>query len=91
MALPLLTRLTPSVSNTGKLVAANTLIRAVYRLFKDKTVRVLVDSWYMRRIFIASMLNRGFDVIGQVRIDTRLYDVPKRPSKIRTPTGSKSF
>ncbi|MEE8428817.1 MAG: transposase [Gammaproteobacteria bacterium] len=23
-----------------------------------------------------SMLNRGFEVIGQVRIDTRLYDVP---------------
>ena len=35
----------------------------------------------MRRIFIESMLNRGFDVIGQVRIDTRLYDVPKTPSK----------
>ena len=79
VALPLLTRLIPSVSNTGKLVAANTLIRAVYRLFEGKTVRVLVDSWYMRRIFIGSMLSRGFDVIGQVRIDTRLYDVPKKP------------
>jgi len=33
----------------------------------------------MRRLFIESMLSRGFDVIGQVRIDTRLYDVPKMP------------
>jgi len=79
VALPLLTRLIPSVSNTGKLVAANTLLRAVCRLFEGKTVRVLADSWYMRRLFIESMLSRGFDVIGQVRIDTRLYDVPKMP------------
>lgn len=81
VALPLLTRLIPGVSNTGKLVAANTLIRAVYRLFEGKTVRVLVDSWYMRRIFIESMLNRGFDVVGQVRIDTRLYDEPVQKRK----------
>jgi len=76
VALPLLTRLIPSISNTGKLVAANTLIRAVYQLFEGKTVRVLVDSWYMRRVFIESMLQRQFDVIGQARIDTRLYDEP---------------
>ncbi len=81
VALPLLTRLIPSVSNTGKLIAANTLIRAVYRLFEGKTVRVLVDSWYMRRVFIESMRQRQFHVIGQVRIDTRLYDVPKEKRK----------
>lgn len=76
VALPLLTRLIPSAGNTGKLVAANTLIRSVYRLFSGLKVRVLVDSWYMRRIFIESMQRRGFEVIGQTRIDTRLYDVP---------------
>jgi len=81
VALPLLTRLIPSVSNTGKLIAANTLIRAVYRLFESKMVRVLVDSWYMRRGFIESMRQRQFHVIGQVRIDTRLYDVPKEKRK----------
>ena len=81
VALPLLTRLIPSVSNTGKLVAANTLIRAVYKLFSGKTVRVLADSWYMRRLFIESMLQRGFDVIGQIRIDTRLYDKPVQKKK----------
>ncbi|WP_419595363.1 transposase, partial [Thiolapillus sp.] len=40
-----------------------------------------LDSWYMRRIFIESMLARGFDVIGQVRIDTRLYDEPPKRKK----------
>ncbi len=76
VALPILSRLIPSTSNTGKLIAANTLIRAVHQLFKGMKVRVLVDSWYMRRLFINSMQQRGFDVVGQVRIDTRLYDVP---------------
>jgi hypothetical protein len=76
VALPLLSRLIPSVTNTGKLIAANTLIRAVYRLLSGRKVRVLVDSWYMRRQFIQTMLDHGFNVIGQVRIDTRLYDRP---------------
>jgi len=81
VALPLLSRLIPSASNTGKLVAAKTLIRAVYRLFEGIKVRVLVDSWFMRRVFIQSMLSRGFDVIGQVRKDTRLYDEPPKRKK----------
>lgn len=76
VALPVLSRLIPSAGNTGKLIAANTLIRSVYRLFCGLKVRVLVDSWYMRRCFIESMQGRGFDVIGQARIDTRLYDEP---------------
>ena len=76
VALPALTRLIPSASNTGKLIAANTLIRSIYQLFQGVKVRVLVDSWYMRRRFIESMQKRGFEVIGQVRIDTRLYDAP---------------
>lgn len=78
ISLPLLSRLIPAASNTGKLKAANTLIRAVYHLFDDLKVRVLVDSWYMRRVFIQSMQQRGFDVVGQVRIDTRLYDEPTK-------------
>jgi len=78
IALPLLSRLIPSASNTGKLVAANTLIRAVHRLFHGLKVRVLVDSWFMRRCFIESMQVRGFDVVGQVRRDTRLYEEPPK-------------
>ncbi len=78
VALPILSRLIPSVSNTGKLTAAKTLIRAVQSLLKAKGVTVLVDAWYMRRMFIESMLARGFHVIGQVRMDTRLYDEPPK-------------
>jgi len=78
ICVPLLSRLVPSGGNTGKLVAANTQIRAVYRLLTEQTVRVLADSWYMRRTFILPTLQRGFDVIGQVRIDTALYDEPPR-------------
>jgi len=81
VALPLMSRLIPSVSNTGKLIAANTVVRSVYHLFQGQKVRVLVDSWYMRRIFIESMQMRGFDVIGQARIDTRLYDEPASRKK----------
>ncbi|WP_419630941.1 hypothetical protein, partial [Thiolapillus sp.] len=40
VALPLLTRLVPGISNTGKRVAAKTLIRAVYRLLDGRKVRV---------------------------------------------------
>lgn len=76
VALPLLSRLMPSSGNTGKWVAANTLIRAVQSLLRGFKVRVLMDSWYMRQYVISTMLNRGFDVMGQVRRDTRLYDVP---------------
>ena len=81
VALPVLTRLVPGMGNTGKLVAAQTLIRAIYRLLDGRKVRVLVDSWYMRRVFIESMLARGFDVIGQVRIDTWLCDEPPKRQK----------
>jgi len=83
VALPLLSRLVPAAGNTGKLVAAKTLVRAVCQLLVEQKVRVLADSWYMRRSFIESMRRRGLHVIGQVRIDTRLYDAPppRRPGQ----------
>ena len=80
MAISALSRLIPSASNTGKLIAANTLMRSVWSLFKGKKVRVLVDSWFMRRVFIKEMTRNGFDVIGQVRRD-RLYDEPIEKKK----------
>ena len=78
VALPILSRLIPSVSNTGKLVAGKTLIRAIQSLLGDRSVSILVDAWYMRGVFIEAMLEQGFHVTGQVRIDTRLYDEPKK-------------
>ena len=76
IAIPLLSRLMPTAGNTGKLRAAQTLIRSVSRLYRGKTVRLLVDSWYMRGEFILAMLSKEIEVIGQVRYDTRLYDIP---------------
>lgn len=83
VAVPLLLRLVPGSGNSGKLVAARVLIRAVCGWLGEMPVRVLVDSWYMRRSFIEAMLSRGFHVIGQVHIDTRLYAEPpqRRPGQ----------
>ena len=79
VALPLLSRLIPSASNTGKLVAANTLMRAMVPLLVGRQIRLLLDSWYMRKVLIQRQCAQGVHVIGQVRIDTRLYDVPPTP------------
>lgn len=75
-ALPLLFRLTPETGNRSKLQVAKTLIRSVSQQFKDKAVTVLVDSWYMRRCFIQAPVNKGFTIIGQVRIDTVFHQPP---------------
>lgn len=81
IAIPLLSRLMPTAGNTGKLRAAQTLIRSVSSLYSGKTVRLLMDSWYMRGDLILAVLAQEIDVIGQVRHDTRLYDMPATPTK----------
>lgn len=58
IAIPLLSRLMPTAVNTGKLRAAQTLIRSVTNLYSDKTVRLLMDSWYMRGDLILAMLSK---------------------------------
>jgi hypothetical protein len=86
LSIPLLARLILRASNTGKLVDGKTLIRAIAPLFKGKEVRVLADCWYMRRVFIQDMLSHNFNVIGQIRIDTGLYD---EPAKREAPTSGR--
>ena len=81
IAIPLLTRLIPSAGNTGKLIAAKTVMRSVKALFHGRKLRLLVDSWYMRRTLILSMIQQGCHVIGQTRIDTRMYDEPDKLPK----------
>ena len=66
----------PSTGNTSKLIAANTLVRAIQCFLQGLKVYVLMDSWYMRRRVISANTRLGFSVIGQVRIDARLYDLP---------------
>jgi hypothetical protein len=83
-AIPLLSRLQRSSGQTSKLSAARVLIRAIGWVFRDLQVRVLLDSWYMRRVLIDYILSWGFQVIGQVRYDTALYALPEpAPGKRR--------
>ena len=75
-AIPLLARLTRSNSNTSKLVQAKTLLCAVRGIFQNVTL--LLDSWFMRATLLFFALDAGYTVIGQVRKDTALYDLPPR-------------
>lgn len=79
--LPLLSRLTPTTGNTGKLVAARVLWRAVRSIFENARVYLLVDAWYMKEPLIAPMLDQGVDVIGQIRIDSALFELPAPKKK----------
>lgn len=82
VAVPLMMRLLPSLGNTGKLIGARTLIRAIQKPLKsEKRVRVLLDSWYMRATLIQYLLAQQYAVIGQIRRDTRLYEVPTQKNK----------
>jgi hypothetical protein len=81
IAIPLLSRLMPNAGNSGKLRAAQTLIRSILTTILGRKVRLLIDSWYMRGKFIAAMLEHNIEVIGQVRHDTRLYESPAKREK----------
>lgn len=76
LALPILSRLSRSTGNSGKLVAAKTLLRVSRRLFAERMVTLLVDSWYMRKSLLLPAQALGYQIIGQVRKDTALYLPP---------------
>ena len=81
-AVPLLSRLMRTGSNTSKLDAARTLLRVIAPVFSgEKNVFTLVDSWYMKWPYLRFVLSLGFHAIGQVRRDTALYDIPVRSGK----------
>lgn len=73
VAIPVLSRLSRSTGNSGKLVAAKTLLRVVRPVFANRLATLLIDSWYMRSTLILPALQMGYQVIGQVRKDTALY------------------
>jgi len=77
IAVPLLSRLmrTPPATR-GKLFAARALLRVLRPCLP--AVRVLMDSWYMRRILLFALLAQDCTFIGQVRKDTALYLPPVR-------------
>jgi DDE superfamily endonuclease len=78
-AVPLLVRLVRRGSNRGKLRSAGLLLRLLgQRLGR---VRLLLDAWFMRAWLIHRALAAGHTVIGCVRRDLALFDVPKSPRK----------
>ncbi len=78
LAIPVLSRLSRTTGNSGKLVAAKTLIRVVYPLLKGRIATLLMDSWYMRKTLILPAQELGYQVVGQVRKDTALYLPPPK-------------
>ena len=80
-AIPLLSAMMTADGNTSKLDMAKILIRTIFPVFDDKYVCLLLDSWFMRKKLILYALSKGFHVIGQVRKDTALYDIPERTGK----------
>jgi hypothetical protein len=73
-AVPLMLRLVRRGTNRGKLTSARFLLRLLgNRLGR---VRVLLDAWFMRARLIESAIAGGHTVIGRVRRDLALYEVP---------------
>ena len=74
-AVPLILRLVRRGPNRGKLKSAGFLLRLLgTRLGR---VRVLLDAWFMRAWLIECTLAASHTVIGRVRRDLALYEVPK--------------
>lgn len=83
VALPILLRLHKSVGNSTKLSRGVMLVKFVLPILKKtgKTIRVLVDSWYIKAPFVLPLLELGLNVIGQVRKDTVLFEPPVQADK----------
>jgi hypothetical protein len=73
-AAPILTGLCRGVGHVGKLALAKTLLRAVGDRLGP--LCLLLDAWYMRGSVIRAAMGRGHTVVGQVRRDTALFELP---------------
>src|SRR6201986_195901 len=80
-AVPLLLRLVRRGTNRGKLRSAGLLLRLLGPRLGP--VRRLLEAWFMRAWLIQRALAAGHTVIGGVRRDLALFDVPKPPRKRR--------
>ena len=80
-AVPLLLRLVRRGTNRGKLKSAGLLLRLLGQ--RLDLVRLLLDAWFMRAWLIQRALAAGHTVIGGVRRDLALFEVPKAPRKRR--------
>src|SRR6195952_859470 len=73
-AVPILTGLCRGVGHAGKIALAKTLLRAVGDRLGP--LCLLLDAWYMRAALIRMALQRGHDVVGQVRRDPSRFGLP---------------
>jgi DDE superfamily endonuclease len=80
-AVPLLLRLVRRGTNRGKLRSAGLLLRLLGQRLGP--VRLLLDAWFMRAGLIQRALAAGHTVIGCVRRDLALFEVPRPPRKPR--------
>ena len=71
---PIITGVCRGIGNAGKIALAKTLLRAVGDRLGP--LCLLLDAWYMRASLIRMAMQRGHDVIGQVRRDTALFGLP---------------
>src|SRR5690242_12315601 len=78
-AVPLLLRLVRRGTNRGKLRSAGLLLRLLGQRLGP--VRLLLEAWFMRAWLIQRALAAGHTVIGCVRRDLALFEVPKSPRK----------
>ncbi len=77
-AIPLINRLSRVCGNRSKLKTAVLLCWIVFPFFEDRTIRLLVDAWYMKGPLILPLLGEfaNLEIIGQVRRDTALFHPP---------------
>ena len=85
VSIPLLSRLTPTTGNTGKLTAARVIWRTVKEKFCNNSVYMLLDAWYMKAPLINYLLQEGVHVIGNIRGDSAVFELP--PIKKETKRG----
>jgi hypothetical protein len=78
---PLMLRLVRRGTHRGKLTSARFMLRLLGgRLGR---VRLLLDAWFMRARLIEPAVAGGHTVIGRVRRDLALYEVPRPPRQRR--------
>ena len=73
-AVPIVTGLCRGAGHVGKIALAKALLRAVADRLGP--LCLLLDAWYMRGSVIRAAMRRGHTVVGQVRRDTALFELP---------------
>ena len=81
LTVPIRSWLVEESGQHGKLWVARQLIDSVRGHLTQ--VRLLIDSWFMRRSLILPLLEQQVDIIGQVRRDTALFLPPQAEPKRR--------